>query len=229
MEHPCAKCGAAVEDGAPFCKGCGAPQIRVVGIEPQSVVVSDIRDSSSDAPIPLPELLPQTRVQWSHALPCAALGGAFSLLLVFPLSILAASSAAGPFLVFGAAFLAGGAWSARLYQRKMKSAILTPGIGAQVGAASGAFGFLFLAVIVVATVVYRADEMRKLIAQSEQQLVSRGYDAAKMQQMLEALKTPEGLALLVAFGLVALLVTFAVGSSIGGAWYVAWTRKRMRH
>jgi len=168
------------------------------------------------------------RIQWSQALPCAALGGAFSLLLVIPLSVLGAGSPLGPFVVFGVAFLAGGAWAARLYTRKVKNAALSPGAGAQVGAASGGFGFLFLAVIVVAMAVYRSDEMRKLMADSAPQLISRGYDAEKLQQMLAVLRTTDGLAFFVAFGLFALLVMFVVGSSIGGAWYGAWTRKRIR-
>jgi hypothetical protein len=154
------------------------------------------------------------------------LGGAFSLLLVFPLSLLGAASPMAPFFVFGLAFL-GGAWAARLYRRKAKDVGLTPGAGARLGAASGAFGFLFLAVIIVAMVVYRADEMRKLMTDSAPQLVNRGYDAEKMQQMLDILKTPGGLAVFVTFGLFAMLVMFVIGSSIGGAWYGAWVRKRL--
>jgi hypothetical protein len=221
-----------VEDGVPFCKHCGAPQIRVVGIEPQPAPAPEIHDSEPEHPILLPELLrpaQSSRIQWSQALPCAALGGAFSLLLVIPLSMLGAGSPVGPFVVFGVAFLAGGAWAARLYTRKLKNASLSPGAGAQVGAASGGFGFLFLAVIVVAMAVYRGDEMRRLMADSAPQLISRGYDAEKLQQMLDILKTPSGLGFFVAFGLFALLVMFVIGSSIGGAWYGAWIRKRMRN
>lgn len=215
----------------PFCKQCGAPQIRVGGIEPQPTLVPDAHEPSSDRPILFPELLPRSRsahIQWSHALPCAALGGAFSLLLVIPLSMLSANSPAALLFMFGLAFLAGGAWSARLYVRKVKDAVLTPGAGGRVGAASGGFGFLFLAVIVVATVVYQADEMRKAISDSAPQLIRRGYDPEKMQQMLDILKSPGGLAFLVAFFLFVMLMMLVAGSSIGGAWYGAWVRKRLR-
>jgi hypothetical protein len=220
-----------VEDGTPFCRQCGAPQIRVVGVEPQPAVVAKTEESVAEPPIQLPELLSRTspeRVQWSHALPCAALGGGFSLLLVFPLSAASASLPAAPLLVFGLAFLAGGAWSVRLYRRKVKDAVLTPGMGARLGAASGAFGFLFLAVVMVAMVVYQADEMRKLMADSAPQLTSRGYDAEKLKQMLDLLNTPGGLVIFVAFGLFVMLIMFVGGSSIGGAWYAAWVRKRLR-
>ena len=144
------------------------------------------------------------------------------------MAVLGAGSALAPFAVFGLAFMAGGAWSVRLYLRKVKDAPVTPGAGVQVGAASGGFGFLFLAVMVVAMVVYRADEMRTLMTDSVPQLVSRGYDAQKMQQMLELLKAPGGLAFFVASGLFVMFVILVVGSSIGGAWYGAWTRKRGR-
>ena len=203
----------------------------MAGIEPQPAPAPEAHASESEGPILLPELLRPTqagRIQWSQALPCAALGGAFSLLLVIPLSVLGAGSPLGPLVVFGVAFLAGGAWAARLYTRKVKNAGLSPGAGAQVGAASGGFGFLFLAVIVVAMAVYRSDEMRQLMADSAPQLISRGYDPEKLQQMLAVLRTADGLVVFVAFGLLALLVMFVVGSSIGGAWYGAWTRKRIR-
>jgi hypothetical protein len=142
--------------------------------------------------------------------------------------MLSASSPAALLLLFGLAFLAGGAWSTKLYGRKVKNAVLTPVAGGQVGAASGAFGFLFLAVIVVATVVYQAEEMRKAISDSAPQLISRGYDAEKMRQMLDLLKSPGGLAFFVTFFLFVMLIMLVAGSSIGGAWYGAWVRKRLR-
>ena len=219
-----------MEDGVPFCRHCGAPQIRVVGIEPQPTIAPQAQESS-DRPILLPELLPRprsARIQWSLALPCAALGGALSLLLVIPLSMLSAGAPAALLVMLGLAFLAGGAWSTRLYERKVKEAVLTPAAGGQVGAASGAFGFLFLAVLVVATVVYQADEMRKAISDSAPQLISRGYDAEKMRQMVDLLKSPGGLAFFVTFFLFVMLFMLVVGSSIGGAWYGAWARKRSR-
>lgn len=34
MQHPCARCGAAVDDNSAFCPGCDAPQIRFLPKEP---------------------------------------------------------------------------------------------------------------------------------------------------------------------------------------------------
>jgi len=128
----------------------------------------------------------------------------------------------------GLAFLLGGAWGARLYLRKTRAVSITAGVGAQIGAASGAFGFLFFAVIIVATAVYRADEIRKAMADYAHQLTGRGVDPDKIKQMIDTVNAPGGLGVMVAFALCVLLAVFVVGSSIGGAWYTAWTRKRLR-
>ncbi len=63
---------------------------------------------------------------------------------------------------------------------------------------------------------------------SVSQFSGRGYDPDKIQQTLELLKTPQGLSLFVGFVLFIMCVIFIVGASIGGAWYSAWVRKRLR-
>ena len=105
-----------MQQGVPFCKQCGAPQIRVIGFEPQPTTDVQPGESSPDilAPPALPTLLPassQTHagtVQWSLALPGAALGGVFSLLaMVIPYAML------GPAFLLGgglAVSAAGGFW-----------------------------------------------------------------------------------------------------------------------
>ena len=219
MEQPCHKCGASVEDGVAFCRHCGAPQIRVVKVEPgppapiPSPAVPAEDEQPRFAQVSLP--VRAAGVQWSQALPGAALAGAFSLLLAIV-----------PFAVFGPAFLVGGALAVFLYRRQSKDRLPTPGEGGRVGAASGGFGFLFFAIMTVATLVYRPEEMRTGMLESMSQLAARGYDAHKVQQVQELLKTSQGLAVLVAFGLVVIGLMFVIGSSIGGALYAAWLRKR---
>ena len=220
MEHPCPKCGEAVEDGIPFCRACRAPQIRVGGIEPRPQTVPEAHPATEGLPIPAPAVAPGSdpaRIRWSQALPCAALGGGLTLLLSFI-----------PFAVLGPACVAGGAFSMALYRRRAPNIFLTPARGALVGAASGGFAFLFFSIPMIAAFVYRADDLRKAMVDSVSQFSGRGYDPDKVQQALELLKTPEGLSFFVGFVLLVMSVIFIVGASIGGAWYSAWVRKRLR-
>jgi hypothetical protein len=155
-------------------------------------------------------------IRWSQALPCAALGGALTLLLALI-----------PFAVLGPACVAGGAFSVMVYRRRAANALPEPARGALVGAASGGFAFVFAAIPLVAALVYRADDLRKAMSDSFSQLSSRNYDPQKIQQALELLKTPEGLTFVVGFVLFIMLLIFVLGASIGGAWYSAWARKRL--
>jgi hypothetical protein len=224
----------------PFCKACRAPQIRVPGFAPnEPVVVPEIHDALERGNVPPPPPPPfatlkeSSRIQWSQALPGAALGGVFSLALSLFVTIPLAMVLAGPsaaLIAFGLAFMLGGAWSANIYHRKVKAAPARPVVGAQIGAASGAFGFLFFAVLTVATVIYQAaDEMRKAMAAALDQATKRGGDPEVARRLLEFLKTPEGLSSFVAFGLFMMLLILVIGASIGGAWYSAWLRKRPGH
>lgn len=215
----------------PFCKTCRAPLIRVPGFAPsEPVVVPEIHDAVESGPVPPPPprlatLRESSQIQWSQALPCAAIGGVFALLLVVVLAPGLAGSSVGA-LAIGAAFTVGGAWSARLYYRKVKDAPIRSATGAQVGAAAGGFGFLFFAVVFIAFFVYLPEESRKPLADVGAQLANRGYDPEKVRQFVELLNTREGLVFFVTFGLFVMLLVFVIGASIGGTWYSAWLRKR---
>lgn len=215
MEHPCPKCGAAVEDGIPFCLACRAPQIRVVGLEPQ-LAATESSPSAGDYVGRRPTSASGTTgVHWRQALPVAALGGGLSLLL-----------STIPLAVFGPAFIAGGAFAVALYKTRTKD-IPSAGTGAQIGAASGTLAFLFSAIRLLIVFSYHAEDLRKALSDGVSQLSSWGYDPDKIRQVLELLKTREGLSLFVSFGLFLMLVIFVGGGSLGGAWYGAWQRRRM--
>ena len=159
--------------------------------------------------------MPRTGIHWGHALPSAALAGAFSVL-----------AARIPLAAFGPAFMAGGALAVVLYRRHVKDRLPSPGEGAQIGAVSGGFGFLFVAIFVVAMLVYRPEELRQPMLEAITHPVVH-YDNQKIEQMQALVKTSEGLTFVVVFGLFLLFLIFVVGSSIGGALYAAWLRKRM--
>src|SRR5258708_20404784 len=102
-----------VEQGVPFCKQCRAPQIRVLGVEPEPLPAARPGESSPDVlpPPSLPILPPPFPLastgggQWSRALPGAALGGVFSLLALVI-----------PYAVLGPPFLLGGVLALLLYR-----------------------------------------------------------------------------------------------------------------
>jgi hypothetical protein len=219
MEHPCSKCGAMVTDGLPFCPQCKNPQIRVPGFETADPVpgVAESGEHELSGGIgalrkPMPVLL---GVQWHQALPAAAMGGVISILsLILPLA------------VWGPAYAIGGAAAVLVYRWRARNARLTPAVGAKVGAASGGFGFAFVAIVTVATYVYHSDELRKAMGEAINQMTSRGSDPQAAQQALELLKSQEGLGFFVAFGLSMLLIIFVIASSVGGALCASWLRRR---
>jgi hypothetical protein len=221
----------------PFCKQCGAPQIRVPGMEATTTAEPKADSSESlpppplsgsatlpsppgrprvtDFPSPPPPPPARAGVLWSRALPSAALAGVFSLLAMVI-----------PYAIFGPAFMMGGALAVMLYRRHLGGTAPPPGVGAKIGAASGGFGFLFSAVMAIATLVYRPAEVRQDMLNNLSQMVGRGYDPKKVALVQDLVRTPDGLAFFVGFGLLVMLVVMVAGSSIGGALYAAWVRKR---
>jgi len=152
-------------------------------------------------------------LDWSHALPCAAMGGFLALFLSFI-----------PFFFFGPASLAAGAFAVFLYRRRTLTQ-LSRRAGARLGAASGGFAFLFLSIVIVATVFYAPDKIREAMAN---QLKAGHYDPEAVRNLTSFVSTNVGLAACVIFTLLILLLICVVGASIGGAWYSAWLQKRDR-
>jgi hypothetical protein len=154
-------------------------------------------------------------VQWSKALPGAAMAGVFSLLAMRI-----------PYAVLGPAFLIGGVLAVMLYRRRLGGMVPARGTAAKIGAASGGFGFLFFAVMRIAWLVYRPTEVRQEVFDSLSLMLRRGSDPHNVAQAQDLIKTPDGLAFFFGFGLLVMLVVMVAGSSIGGALYAAWVRRR---
>jgi hypothetical protein len=222
VEHPCHKCGTLVEQGVPFCKQCGAPQIRVQVVEPEPILAAQSSESSTDVvlppSLPLPPPFPRVQtgaVQWSRALPGAALGGVFSLLAMVI-----------PFGVLGPAFMLGGGLAVMLYRRTAGGVVPSPGAGARIGAASGGLVFLYLSVLAVAIAVYYPDATRNWMLAPLSQMTARGYSPEQVAQAQELVKSPGGVMVVLGFLLFLMLLIMVAGSSIGGAFYAAWSRRR---
>jgi hypothetical protein len=140
-----------------------------------------------------------------------------SILLVVPLG------------AFGLSMLAAGGLSVILYHRRHPEANLTPGMGARLGAVSGAMGFgIFAVVSAVATLAFGAGgQLRAAMLQAVEQSAARSSDP-QAQQVVEFLKTPQGLTVILIAGMVFMFVAFLALSSLGGALGAILLRRKNR-
>lgn len=219
MEHPCAKCGASVIDGLPFCPQCKSPQIRVPGFEvelpPSDDAAPAERAAASSMGRHFPPALQPHAVVWHLALPAAALGGLVSIAAMFV-----------PFAALGPAYALGGAAAVFLYRLRLRTSNVSSAAGVKIGASSGGFGFAILAIFLIGAYVYHEDGLRSFFSNLITLAVARGSDPQSAQQVHELLKTHEGLGAFVAFLLSVFLFLFLVASSLGGAMCASWLRRR---
>jgi hypothetical protein len=198
-----------VEDGTAFCPNCSAPQIRVAAAEIPAPSLSDFPTQSLAYAAP-------SAIQWSEALPSAALAGLIAAALMFV-----------PLGAFGLGMIAAGVLAVLFYRRRHLTVILSPGAGARLGALSGIFGFsifgFFTALEVL--VFHNGGQLRAALLEAVQQSAARTSDP-QAQEILAYLKSPPGLALVMAMGLAVMLVFFLLLSSAGGALTAALLRRR---
>jgi hypothetical protein len=199
VEKSCYKCGANIEEGVPFCPHCGAPQIRV-----EAPVVEPSYEAATAA---VQVAGRSGAVRWSDGLPSAALGG-----------MIAAAAMVIPLGGFGLGIVAAGGLTVIFYQRRRPGDIMTTGMGARLGAATGAIGFgIFSIVMAAGTFMFHAGgQLRAKLLEAIEQSAARAPDS-EARQMMETFKTPEGLALLFVASLIFLLAFFLLFSSLGGA------------
>src|SRR3954447_6939081 len=160
MPHACHRCGANVDDGIPFCRQCGAPQIKVVAAEPS--LPEEILEAD---PEPLERLsyqapAPPRAIDWRNALPAV-------FFVAVPAGLLSSSPLSILFFLwtFGA-----GVISVSTYRKRTQSPV-TPGMAARLGLLAGAVTFgVFLIVFMVA--MSRPDFRRQLHQQMETRLAS---------------------------------------------------------
>lgn len=214
MEHSCYKCGQPVEQGAPFCRNCSAPQIRVVVPEPEL--------SSAAAETPLqrqsgPDAVDRG-VRWPMAMQASlipaliAAVGIVSGLIAFPVALL------------GAGFL-----SVVLYMRRVPGIAIRAGLGAAVGALSGLISFGVTAVTAALRValLHEGGEIQKALHDMVEQTAVR-FPEPQYQPGLDFWRTPDGMIVLMIFLLLAFLVFFLILGSLGGALSGAVLGRRKR-
>ena len=213
MDHPCHKCGEAVEDGVPFCSHCEAPQIRVLLPEPLPVPAYSADASSSQAAVILPGSLTASGISlpfsWSRALRPCALATLVAILLVglrlYP-----------PVAMFGAGILA-----VAFYRQRNPGSAITPGAGARLGAISGLLWFGMTAALgALVAALGKGSELKDEVIKRMDQ-AGAGTTDPQVLSTLDYLKTPGGFALIIVLSLVAALfasiVLGALGGAVGGA------------
>ncbi|MGD0986558.1 MAG: hypothetical protein ABR874_02025 [Candidatus Sulfotelmatobacter sp.] len=126
--------------------------------------------------------------------------------------------------VLGAAFLA-----VNLYHRKNPAWLVNARSGAQLGAACGILFFAIAAVVESAavTVFHTGGELRKKMLEALEQAAARSNDP-QVQAAFDRLKTPEGIALMLVFGLIFLFLLSIAAGSLAGALTGAFLGRRKR-
>jgi len=214
VDHRCYQCGATVQDGVAFCVQCNAPQIRVALAEPS---LPGSGGEEIQAPRASYSRVPNSsRFEWAQALPSAFLG----LLIASALSLILRGA-----LALG--MLAAGFMSVYFYHRRNPLIGLTVGLGARLGAISGALGFgiLGIASVVATFVSHSVGEIRLIMLKAIQEYVSRNADP-QMQQVLEFYNSRQGFILMLVLGSIMMLVLFLALSSMGGIIGAAVLRRR---
>jgi len=206
-----------VDASAPYCNGCGAPQIRFV--EPEIIPRTfKVQSPTTNIPAQIESetVLPSaTALDKSSALRASLIAGAIAALLsLLPLGI-----------VFGAPI--GGFLSVLLYRRRSWIRDPRPGAGFRLGALSGIFGyaiFLVLAAVQIA-LSHAQNEVRDSMIETIHRQQARNPDP-QARQMLDYFLTPHGLLVMMIGGLVLICVMFVLVSGIGAAISAALLRRK---
>lgn len=211
MDQACHQCGQEIEAGMPFCRHCGAPQIRVpVPEQPATPPMppgtpGEVQPPAQPVTVGTPAA--SRALDWSHALPAALWAG-----------VLLAISWVVPYSGYFLWIMAAGILAVALYNRRAGDATVTSANGARIGAVCGLFGFVgFAGIMSVGLLILRGStKFRELLQQAVQQAAANNPDPAA-QEMLAKMTTPAGLALLVTLVLILFLIGFVALGSAGGA------------
>jgi len=210
VEHPCQQCGAAVEDGRPFCPQCRTPQIHVQVALPEVEVAAGL-NSASDG------LAPEIS-QSAHFDPDTTAGRMTAGSTVDRSVAVRAALKAGVLGVFigiipflGIALT--GALAVFFYRRELRFG-LPAALGARLGGAAGVVTFAINALLITIRIfVFHAQqEYADAILKIAQKFGANAADP-DLQASIHNLFTPLGLAITFLFG----MLFTAVLASAGGA------------
>jgi hypothetical protein len=127
----------------------------------------------------------------------------------------------------GLGMLVAGFLSTFFYRLRNRFADLTPGIGARLGALSGALGFGFLMLMLAIVVSTLGEKFHQMAVQFIQQYFSGNTDP-EMQKVLELYKTPRTFWWMMGLGSLMSFIVSLILSAIGGAVGAALLRVKER-
>ena len=206
MEHPCNRCGAAVDDNSPFCPACEAPQIRfvpredtqdAVRLHPATVPPAPVVVSASGAQSYRTAAAASERKRWLRA---AIYAGAIGFILSF--------LPTGPILAMPVA-----GWLAVSFYTRMARFSLRPREGFRIGALAGLAAFLMILVIgmIAMTAPGAKGQLRQALLESANRVHAMNPDLPP-EQLVNYMLTPPGMT----FGLLFTCVILAVLAGLGG-------------
>jgi ABC-type transport system involved in cytochrome bd biosynthesis fused ATPase/permease subunit len=177
-----------------------------------------LSDSSAS---PLPAYFgssPVNRIEWTQAFPATALAALIAAVLMIT-----------PFAGLGLGMLIGGSLSVVFYRRRIPTANITPWMGARLGMATGVLGSAILAVLLAirTTLSHGWDSVREELVAGIEQAAARNPDP-QTRQVVEFLKSPQGIVLLLTMALIIILAFFIIFSGLGGALGAALFRRKPR-
>lgn len=136
-----------------------------------------------------------------------------------------------PVLTFGCfiwLFVAG-AWTVSMYQRRVPTGSVRPGMGMRIGALAGVFAFIITSIMSTVLFATEGEQLRKMMEEQIQGRLTAAPDPRSqevMQQFIAKLNTPEGLATIFLWVLVVIGVIFVVFSALGGAMGASFGARR---
>ena len=113
--------------------------------------------------------------------------------------------------------LAAGFLSVVLYRRRCPAVRLTPGLGARLGALTGALGFVALAVMLALWTAFRSSKAIHDTLLSYIQLYGARSADPHLPEVLELFNTPGGFIFIMILILIITLAAFVIFSTLGGA------------
>jgi hypothetical protein len=210
--HPCHQCGTEVGEGSPFCRQCGAPQIRVSpgnGEEPPANDLLTAKGPGAD-----PTLIQPAKIGINRRIARRQAALAGILVAVF----LILSYFLAPIFLF---IPLAGLLAVQRYLGEVPRPKLSPGAGAGIGLLTGFLGFLMCDIPYVSIMswclAFHRDcaPVRSLRAQIDAAI--HANPNPQLQQALQSWLTPTGVFFSVVFiSVVTLILTLAL-SAIGGA------------